>query len=62
MIGASQTTPPDPEAMFYLGLIEMNAEHYIEAANFFRGASSEPELLERSKPFLVQIKEKIIGG
>ncbi len=53
--------PADPYANFYLALINMKQKNYAKAAFFFLGAGADPALYERSKPYLEEIKQNLLG-
>ncbi len=62
LLAARQADPRDAETNYYIGLYQMHHERYREAANAFRAASADPELLEKAKPYLEQIKVALLGS
>ncbi|MBI3736441.1 tetratricopeptide repeat protein [Candidatus Sumerlaeota bacterium] len=59
---ALNADPNDPLANFYVALINMKQKNYAKAAFFFQGASSDPALFEKSRPYLEEIKRALLNG
>lgn len=53
--------PTDPEANFYVALLEEDREEYKNAARHFLAATEEPEWFEQSKPHIEFIRKQILG-
>jgi cytochrome c-type biogenesis protein CcmH/NrfG len=58
---AQQDDPADARANFYVAMLRLEQGRYREAAYFFLGASSEPLWFERSRPYIEQIREQLLG-
>ena len=50
----------DPETNFYAGVIEFDRENYAAAAKYFQAATADPELFEKSRPYLARIREILL--
>lgn len=53
--------PEDPEANFYYGIIRFDSGKPIQAAGHFQKASANPRFLDRSKPYLLEIRSQVLG-
>ncbi len=59
---ALSTNPNDPYAQFYIALFYLKQNNYAKASFFFEGASSDPALFKKSRPYLDEIRSKLLTG
>lgn len=59
---AIEKDPNDPRANFYIAMYYMEEGNYARAAFFFEAAGSDKKLFEKSRPYLEEIKQKLLDS
>lgn len=57
---AVEKDPNDPRANFYIALYYMDEGNHARAAFFFEAAGSDKKLFEQSRPYLEEIRKKLL--
>jgi len=57
---AIEKDPNDPHANFFIALYYMDEGNYARASFFFEAAGSDKKLFEKSRPYLDEIKTKLL--
>lgn len=61
LLEAIEADPNDSEAQYYLGLIYMHRNQFLEAAPRFQAASVDAVLFEKARPHIDEIRRQILG-
>lgn len=61
LLAALKENPQDPEASFHIAVFYMKQGEFREAAPYFQNASADKKLFAKARPYLEEIKRKVLG-